>query len=131
MNRCALLVVGVVFTLAVCPSGASAQTENDRIKDGIANGRLVVIEGEHTRDACDRSNNITITSTTDGDVILRPGDVKYFRISRKDAFTRSGGWYWKCDNSLEKARLRGATIIKAVRSEKGVTDWYAVTVQQR
>jgi hypothetical protein len=106
-------------------------TEDDEIKKGLANGKVIVKIGERTRDACDRANNITITSTTDGDVILKPGEEKYFQIKKTDDYTMSGGWYWKCGNSLERSRIKGATHIKAVRSERGVTDWYVVTIERR
>src|SRR5262245_26117179 len=129
MNRFATLVF-IVCALGIGSSFAFAN-EDDDIKRGVANGRLIVKIGERTRGAWDPANNITITSTTDGNVILKPGEEKYFRIKQDDDYTRSGGWYWKCGNSLEKSRIRGATHIKAVRSDRGVTDWYAVTIERR
>ena len=88
----------------------------------------------HTRDACDRENDITITSTTDGDVTLLPGQTKYFQIKKFDGYTKSGGWYWKCGNTPEQSRLGGASgkvvdkpvVIKAIRKLNGVVDWYSV-----
>ena len=89
----------------------------------------IVIEA-HTRDSCDADDLITINSTTDGDVELLPGRTRYFRIRRFDSYTKSGGWYWKCGNTPEKSRIKLASInnkvIKAVRAEGGVVDWYRV-----
>jgi hypothetical protein len=84
----------------------------------------------HTRDACDLENLVTITSTTDGNVELLPGETKYFRIRKFDSYTKSGGWYWKCGNSDEQSRIenasQGLTAIKAMRTQRGVIDWYWV-----
>lgn len=130
MKRYALLASLVLSAVAVGPSITFAQqkTEDETIRKNLEGKRFIEKIGEHTRDSCDRANDLVITSTTDGDVVLRPGDTKYFRIRDQDAYTRSGGWYWKCGNALEKARIKGATLIKAVRSERGVTDWYSVTI---
>jgi hypothetical protein len=86
---------------------------------------------EHTRDACDQEDDITITSTTDGDVSLLPGQTKYFDVKRFDSFTKSGGWYWKCGNTPEKSRLpikHNRTFVKAIRKKNGVVDWYTVGI---
>lgn len=84
----------------------------------------------HTRDSCDKEDLITITSTTDGDVELLPGQVRYFRIKKFDSYTKSGGWYWKCGNTEEQSRIEGAsqgkTVVKAMRTARGVVDWYWV-----
>ena len=88
----------------------------------------------HTRDSCDKENLITVTSTTDGDVLLNPGQTKYFQIRRFDSYTKSGGWYWKCGNTPEQSRIKGASedflgrsiVIKAIRKSNGVIDWYTV-----
>lgn len=84
----------------------------------------------HTRDSCDKEDLITITSTTDGNVELLPGQTRYFRIKKFDSYTKSGGWYWKCGNTEERSCItygseRGI-VVKAVRSGRGVVDWYSV-----
>ena len=83
---------------------------------------------DHTRDSCDMENLVTITSTTDGDVELLPSDTRYFRIRKFDSYTKSGGWYWKCGNSDEQSRIQnasqGKTVVKAIRTSRGVIDWY-------
>jgi hypothetical protein len=121
-------VLALVVLLSANPV-ARAETIDERFKK-LGENKLEV--GDHTRDACDRANVVTITSTTDGDIQLRPGETKYFEIDKKkDGYTQSGGWYWKCGNSEEKARIRGATYIKAVRKENGVIDWYSVTLKAK
>jgi hypothetical protein len=85
----------------------------------------------HTRDSCDKENLVTITSTTDGDVELLPGLTRYFRIKKFDGYTKSGGWYWKCGNTEEQSRItwgsQRGVYIKAVRTGRGVIDWYSVS----
>jgi hypothetical protein len=124
-------VLGISAALALLSGPRClAETVDEKIKKQIAAGAIEVKTQDHTRDACDRGNNITITSTTDGDVVLKPGEEKYFKIDKdKDDYTRSGGWYWKCGNTPEKARIKGATYIKAIRKENGVVDWYWVLVE--
>jgi hypothetical protein len=81
---------------------------------------------DHTRDSCDRENTVTITSTTDGDVELLPGETRYFRIKKFDSYTKSGGWYWLCGNTEEQSRIQnasqGKTVVKAMRTSRGVID---------
>lgn len=81
---------------------------------------------ESTRDACSRTNVVTVTSAVGGACEIRPGETKYFVIHARDEYTRSGGWYWRCGTSEEQSRLRGAAAIKVVRDARGVTDWYSV-----
>jgi hypothetical protein len=117
----------VLFFGAIAMMGVGLAQEPDaKILDRLRNGRLNPVLGAHTRDACDRAQDIVITSTTEGNLILRRGETKFFRIREQDDYTRSGGWYWKCGNSLERARIRDAKFIKAVRNDRGVTDWYEV-----
>ena len=82
----------------------------------------------HTRDSCDKENTVTITSTTDGDVELLPSETRYFRIKKFDSYTKSGGWYWKCGNTDEQSRIpsasQGKSVVKAIRTSRGVIDWY-------
>jgi hypothetical protein len=98
----------------------------------IGEGNIRIIH--HTRDACDEENDITITSTTDGDVVLRPGTTKYFKIKQFDSYTKRGGWYWECGTTPEQSCIAGASkeyqgktvFIKAIRKANGVVDWYTV-----
>ena len=79
------------------PSQAAAQakkeTMDQKIKRQIAAGDINVKIQDQTRDACDRGNDVTITSSTAGDVVLKPGEEKFFKIVKvNDEFTRSGGF---------------------------------------
>src|SRR5262245_53816045 len=113
-------------------SDAPQVTVDQKIKKQEADGVIVIKVQEHTRDACDRGNDITIISATDRDVVLKPGGTKYFKINKdRGEYERSGGWYWRCGRTLERARIKGATYIKAVRNEQGVTDWYWVQIELR
>ncbi|MEK6282633.1 MAG: hypothetical protein AABN95_19915 [Acidobacteriota bacterium] len=99
-------------------------TVDEQFKE-IGEGHIKVLS--HTRDSCDKENHITITSTTDGDVVLIPGDTKYFKIKKFDGYTKSGGWYWKCGNTPEQSRIKGGSgVVKAIRKSNGVVDWYTV-----
>lgn len=76
---------------------------------------------DHTRDACDKSHIVRILST-DGNVLLKPKETRYFKTANKD-----GSWNWICvSNVRERARISGAIFIKAVRKANGVIDWYKV-----
>lgn len=108
------------------PSTTVAQTIDEKFKS-VGEDRIQI--EEHTRDSCDIACDVVITTTTDGDVFLKPGKTKYFQIDKVDEYTRSGGWRWKCCKSPEQSRIRGATYIKAVRkNDTGAIDWYWVTL---
>ena len=127
------LLVGVVATFS-SPSNAQVKKEtmDQKIRRQIVHGDIDVKIQEQTRDPCDRGDLVTITSTTDGDVVLRPGEEKYFKIDKdKDKYTGSGGWYFKCGSTPEKARIKGASIIRATRKENGVIDWYWVLIEPK
>ncbi len=122
----ASLVASVFAILLLFGTTGRAQTVNERFKKlGMDH---IQIE-DHTRDACDRGNDITITTTTDGKVVLKPGETKFFEIKKDDQYTRSGGWVFYCGNSEERARIRGSTYIMAVRKNNGVVDWFWVTIK--
>src|SRR5262245_4781917 len=129
MGRFAV-VSGLAWVVALAPSVASAETVDEKIKKQLRAGAIDIKIGEHTRDACDRRNNITVVAATDKDVVIKPGETKYFKINKdKGDYERSGGWYWMCGGSRERARIKGAIYIKAVRKENGVTDWYSVAIE--
>lgn len=114
--------------LAVALPELSAQTLDQLLNDKA----LIMVEVERTRDACDRSNDITITSALGGNVVVRKSETRLFEIDRnKDDYTRSGGWYWKCGESLERSRIRGARYIKVIRNERGLTDWICIEFRKR
>src|SRR5262249_14339925 len=121
--RCAGHAVAVPLLLAV-PIFAQTPKVDDDFRQKDAAGRLEVLD--HTRDACDRANDITITSATDGPMKVRPNETRYFKIRQVDAYTKSGGWRWRCGNSEERARISGAVYVKVVRNARGVIDWYSV-----
>ncbi len=108
-------LLSATLVAAVTSSSARAETVDEKIKKAEASDLIKIVTQDHTRDACDRGNNITITSTTDGDVVLKPGETKYFMIDKdKGDYERSGGWKWNCGATPERARIKGATYIKAV-----------------
>jgi hypothetical protein len=83
---------------------------------------------DHTRDACDRENDVIIKSATDGDIRLVAGDTKFFKIRDHDNYERSGGFYWTCGDSDERARISRADFIQAIRKDNGVIDWFWVSI---
>jgi hypothetical protein len=106
------------LVISAVPGVATAETVDSFIKRKVAAGEFNVVIKEHTRDACDKSCNVTFTSTTDGNVVVRPGETKYFRRNKDiDDYTRSGGYYWKCCNTDERSRIRDSTFIMVVRKE--------------
>jgi hypothetical protein len=113
----------VLAVLSFTAPQAAAQTVDEEFKQ-LGEDAIEIID--HTRDACDKDDLVRITSTTDGSVTLRPGQVRYFRIRDIDDYTRSGGWYWRCGGSEERARIKGANYIKSIRKANGVIDWYKV-----
>jgi hypothetical protein len=116
--------VSTLVVLLLVNSAARADTIDEQFKK--FNEKQIKIK-DQTSDACDRANVVTITSTTDGKIDLRPGQTKYFKIARdKDEFCRSGGWYWSCGGSKEQSRIPKADYIKAVRKDNGVIEWYWV-----
>ena len=130
MTRLFLLSVAVGGMMALNSSMAIAETVDQRIKNAVDAGTIKIVIQDHTRDACDRGNDITITSATDPNVVVRPGKTTYFKINKdKGDYERSGGWRWKCGDSEERARIKGATYIKVIRNERGVTDWYWVLIE--
>jgi hypothetical protein len=131
MGRFALLSGVVACIIAIAPTVASAETVDEKIKKGEAAGTIKIVTKENTRDACDKSCDVTFTSTTDGDVVVKPGETKYFKRNKDiDDYTRSGGYYWKCCNSAERSRIRGSTYIKVVRKEDtGAFDQYWVEIE--
>jgi hypothetical protein len=132
MNRTGIVSVLAACVLALTPRAASAETVDERIKRMEAAGELRVVVKERTTDACDKSCVVTFTSTTDGNVEVRPGETKYFKIDKRNDYTKSGGYYWKCCNSLERSRIRGATYIKVVRrADTGAFDQYWVEIEIR
>ena len=85
----------------------------------LGNNEIEVLD--HTRDACDKSHIVRIFCT-DGNVVLKPKETRYFKTRRTD-----GSWNWTCVSTvLERARISGAVYIKAVRKANGVIDWYKV-----
>lgn len=126
------MIRSICLTLtAMCfCSAAIAETVDAKITKGEANGTIKINTKEHTRDACDKSCDVTFTSTTDGEVVVKPGETKYFKIRKSDDYTRSGGYYWKCCNSAERSRIKGATYIKVVRKEDtGAFDQYWIELE--
>lgn len=110
-------------------SPAIADTVDERFKKLDPNKISI---DEQTSDSCRfegaKVQRVLITSTTDGEIELKPGETKYFRIKKIGDWTRSGGWYFKCEGSDEQARMKGAEYVKAVRSaETGEVTWYRVT----
>lgn len=118
------------FIVAGClvPGVLRAETVDEKIKKGESSGIFRVVIKEHTRDACDKACDVTFTSTTDGDVVVKPGETKYFMRNKDvDDYTRSGGYYWKCCNTAEQSRISGSTYIKVVRkADTGAIDQYYV-----
>lgn len=122
----------LIVCALVAMNGMFSQTTVDaRLKKKEADGVIRIITREHTRDACDKSCDVTFTSTTDGNVVVRPGETKYFKIHKDmDDYTRSGGYYWKCCNTAERSRISGATYIKVVRkADTGAFDQYWVEIE--
>lgn len=119
-------------SVLLCVALVALPTVDDDIKEGLKNGTVEVVKGGHTRDACDRADDIRVNHTTDGTVRVRTGETRFFKIDPgHNDYCKSGGWYWQCGNSLEETRIRGATTVMVVRSQRGITDWYAVTVRHR
>lgn len=84
--------------------------------------------GDHTRDACDSDDDVSIKST-DGSITLFPRKTIYFTPKEFDSYTRSGGWYWKCGISSEKSRFDWwgyGKYVMAIRKSNGVIDWYQI-----
>ncbi len=137
MTRSAFVVALFAGLLLLPASQALSQekkkkkeTVDDRIRRMEGAGEIAVITREHTRDACSKVCAVTFTSTTDGDVVVMPGETKYFKIDKKDDYTRSGGYYWRCCDSPERSRIKGATYIKVVRNaDTGAFDQYWVELE--
>lgn len=126
MMRVGLIMGVLACFFAIGPSSLQAETVDEKFKK-LKPDQIKV--KDHTRDACDKADDITVTSTTDGNVVIKPGDTKYFKIKKDDDYTRSGGFYFKCGGTGERARLKGATYIKAVRLDSGPVDWYRVEIE--
>lgn len=121
-----------IAVLVLGCGAAGAQTVDARIRRMEAAGDIRIVVKEETRDACDRNCDVTFTSTTDGDVVVRPGETKYFKIDKRDDYTRSGGYYWKCCGTGERSRIKGATYIKVVRrTDTGAFTQYWVDLELR
>lgn len=112
--------------------GAEPTTVDAQIRQGVQDGTLTVTEvrGQRTQEVCNRAKNVTILSTTDGEVALGKDETKYFRIKPVDPFTKAGGWYWKCGTSLQWTILEGSEVVKAVRGPTGV-EWRQVAVTKK
>jgi hypothetical protein len=87
--------------------------------------------GDKITDHCrDTSHDVTITTTTDGEFVLKAGDVKYFEIKKSDDYTRGGGWCWMCGSTGWRSKIGGATYIKAERSAvDGSIVWQVVKLK--
>lgn len=99
---------GLLLTL-IAP--ANAGTVDQWFKQHPSDFRVI----DQTTDACDKNNRVTFTSTTDGNVVVAPGETKFFRIKSTDDYTREGGYYWKCDTSNEQSRLNDALYVEVQR----------------
>jgi hypothetical protein len=118
----------LTFAWSFIPTSATAQTVDQLLRMLDAQGKLRVMK--KTTDACDRICDLVFTSTTDGDVVVRPGETKYFKIDRIDDYTSSGGYYWICCKTKERSRIQGAVYIKVVRkADTGAFDQYWVTIE--
>jgi hypothetical protein len=122
VNSMLLLLLSVI-SAHIFTSQAYAGTVDQEFKSAGEDSIDII---DHTRESCDKGDNVTVMSTTDGGVILKPKRTKYFRIDDSDNYTKSGGWYWKCGNTPERSRISGANVIKAIRKANGVIDWYSV-----
>jgi len=112
-DRCNLATTVMMLAAMTAVAG----TVDEKIKKGEADGTIEITTKGNTHDACDKGCDVTFTSTTDGDVVVKPGETKYFEINKTDDFTRDGGFQWKCCGSSERSRIKGATYIKVVRKE--------------
>jgi hypothetical protein len=127
MYRSTLLSTAVACIISLTPSLATAETVDEQLRKLDAQGKLRVME--QTTDACDKNCPVTFTSTTDGDVVVQPGETKYFKIKPIDDYTRGGGYYWKCCGSQERSRMKGSVYIKVMRrANTGAFDQYWVTI---
>jgi hypothetical protein len=118
-----------VALFVLLPTASEAQTIDRKFKEF---GEQRIRVREHTRDACSRECRITVTSTTDGNVIITPGETKFFQISESDGYNLQGGWYWKCCQTEERSRINGARYIKAIRNaDTGAIEWYSVDPPKR
>jgi len=108
-------LVSCLFLAMFFASHLSAQTANeisDKIAQDDAKGRVSVIS--NTTDACDKNNDLKF-ETAYGDLIVKAGETKYFKVRKDDDYGRSGGYKWHCAGSNDKSRLDGALYIKVVR----------------
>jgi hypothetical protein len=105
------LCIALLFTL-IAPAGAG--TVDQWFKQHPNNFRVV----DQTTDACDKNDKLTFTSTTDGNVVVAPGQTKFIRIKPTDDYTREGGYYWKCGTSNEKSRLNDALYVEVQRKSQ-------------
>jgi len=114
------------------------ETVDEKLKRMEANNDITIVTKGHTHDGCNKPANLTFTSTTDGDVVVKLGETKYFKIDKekyankdkdKDAYVKDGGFFWKCGDSEEKSRIKGATYIKIVRTTEGEFDSYWVEIE--
>ena len=129
MLRFALAFMLATAGLSVA-SPLSKETVDERIKRMEAAGEITIVTKEKTTDACDKSCDVTFTTTTDSDVVVKAGETKYFKIDKTDDYTKDGGFRWKCCNSSEKSRIKGSTYIKIVRkSDTGAFDSYWVELE--
>ena len=109
------------------------ETEDQRLRRLESAGEIQLVPLEHTADSCLKSCDVVFTSTTDGLVVVRAGESRYFRIDKqRDEYTASGGYYWTCCGSPERSRITGATYIKVTRNEEtGMMDQYRVEIVSR
>ena len=102
-------------------SSASAASVDERWK-ALPQDKIRV--EETTKDQCRNCGDaVTIKSATDGDVKLACGEIKYFDVS-----SQNGEWKWYCGGSGERARMAGASVVRASRvRETGEITWEKVT----
>ncbi len=130
MHQFTLTVGLAAIFIGLSAVTASAETVDARIKRMEAAGEITISTKEKTTDACDKSCDVTFTTTTDGNVVVKPGETKYFKINKTDDYTRDGGFRWNCCNTGEKSRIKGSTYIKIVRkADTGAFDSYWVEVE--
>jgi hypothetical protein len=100
----------IIYTLLIGMSlhcSALGQSVDDRLKGHAQTVQFIRAE------SCDGKCAIVVSSTADGDVIIRPGETKYIKLNSSDCT-------WNCCNNTNHTALQPG-IIQVKRDGNNIT----------
>lgn len=126
---CKLLTVKDAHTIIIRNEPISP-TKDQEVKWALFTRDHKIVNKFHTvKDYSDPNKELVVMYTVDGDVTVKPNETKYFEIdANHDDYTKSGGWYWRCDKKVEKTRINGASLVRVIRTGNA-NEWSWVELQ--